>query len=963
MKKTIKNLLCSAALALGATAATAQGLQNIIVEEYHTVTAADAAAYNDVHGGGSFPLVAGMKVFRVYVDMAPNYRLTSVFATPNSPLAVNTTTNFWNDDNWGTQNPSQTRRFDEGALFDSYITINTSGTSGGAAGCGSSAAQFGVQRTTDTNGDLTTCGVYPGFTGADGHIPAAFTMDPLVFLGSINYQALTSDPAPAASFGFNNALYGYTGGITGVDPAGTNVAFIGQFTTNGTFSFNLNVALILPAPSTATEEYVHTNPNVGQIQSPLLTFPQVCVPPQITSATSNSPICAGQTLNLNASATGTAPLNYTWTGTGTITNGGTANATVTGAATGNYNVAVSNACGNVNQNVAVTVNPAPSATISYAGSPYCTGGGTASVTLTGTSGGTFTSTAGLSINSGTGAVNLGASTPGIYTVTYTVAAAGGCPQFQTTASITINQSTTNTVTQSACDSYTWSVNGQTYTASGTYTSVTGCSTEILNLTVNIPGTACDDGNPNTENDQLDLFCNCVGTPVGPGCAFNEVELVVLNDAVSIVSYEVRAQGTNVLAANGTVNPGTGLSTQDICLPDGCYYLVVSDNGGNGIVGGGYVLRLAAGNRLIDNAGNMSVSPSQIAANEGFCLPLGSDRLIATSCDKLDWRTAPCVAEYVVADANALVSAQFGVTNSTSGYQMWWYNPNGGYSFKRFQSHSTSNGLTASATRACHFKINAWTGNQLQEGVLYNVKVRGRVAGTYNEWGPACRFILNNTAAQCPQARLNNIAGNQFFSCGVTRPVASNAFVYSTVVRRMQANCNWLNANRYQFRFRNASEGFELVKTSSTWSVNTLGLACGKTYDVDVRASFDNGATWCATGDPYGTVCTLTTTACSFGMAQEATSGTAEEARLSMYPNPNRGDQLFLSIGSIEEGVETVSVDIYDAFGKRVSARAIAAQDGYVNSMVELNGELSAGFYLVNVTAGSASWSERLMVQP
>ncbi|MBL7958492.1 MAG: hypothetical protein JNM49_11060, partial [Flavobacteriales bacterium] len=46
----------------------------------------------------------------------------------------------------------------------------------------------------------------------------------------------------------------------------------------------------------------------------------------------------------------------------------------------------------------------------------------------------------------------------------------------------------------------------------------------------------------------------------------------------------------------------------------------------------------------------------------------------------------------------------------------------------------------------------------------------------------------------------------------------------------------------------------------------------------------------------------------------------------------------------------------------VSARTIAAQDGFVNSVVELNGELSAGFYLVNVTAGSASWSERLVVQ-
>ncbi|MFZ4543335.1 MAG: T9SS type A sorting domain-containing protein, partial [Saprospiraceae bacterium] len=63
--------------------------------------------------------------------------------------------------------------------------------------------------------------------------------------------------------------------------------------------------------------------------------------------------------------------------------------------------------------------------------------------------------------------------------------------------LTITPSTTNTTTASACDTYTWSVNGTTYTASGTYTKVTGCHTETLNLTI-IPSTtntttasACD----------------------------------------------------------------------------------------------------------------------------------------------------------------------------------------------------------------------------------------------------------------------------------------------------------------------------------------------------------------------------------------------------------------------------------------------------------------------------------------
>jgi subtilisin-like proprotein convertase family protein len=171
-----------------------------------------------------------------------------------------------------------------------------------------------------------------------------------------------------------------------------------------------------------------------------------CTVPQITSSTSNSPICAGSTLNLGVTATGTAPLTYAWTGTGTFSPGASSqNPSVTGAATGSYGITVSNVCGSTNTTVPVTVTTPPSATISYTGSPYCSTGGTASVTLTGTAGGSYSSTAGLSINAGTGAVDLGASTAGTYTVTYTIAAAGGCALFQTTASITVTAAPSATI--------------------------------------------------------------------------------------------------------------------------------------------------------------------------------------------------------------------------------------------------------------------------------------------------------------------------------------------------------------------------------------------------------------------------------------------------------------------------------------------------------------------------------------
>ncbi|NDA83020.1 MAG: hypothetical protein EBY01_08220, partial [Actinobacteria bacterium] len=72
------------------------------------------------------------------------------------------------------------------------------------------------------------------------------------------------------------------------------------------------------------------------------------------------------------------------------------------------------------------------------------------------------------------------SSSGTYTATLTNAA--GCDSV-ITLNLTVTPSTSNTTQASACDSYTWSVNGQSYTQSGTYTSVNGCHTETLSLTI------------------------------------------------------------------------------------------------------------------------------------------------------------------------------------------------------------------------------------------------------------------------------------------------------------------------------------------------------------------------------------------------------------------------------------------------------------------------------------------------
>jgi hypothetical protein len=180
MKTNVYTFLSGVSLALLGLTAKAQGLEGIIVENYYTITAADAAFINP---NVSTPITAGTKVYRIYVDMLPNYELNTINGSPlpvgggvsPNPLDFTTTTAFWNDDNFGTEIPPQTARLDEGAAFDSYITIGTTGRAGGVLGCGSNLQNVGTLKTADTNGNLTLCSSYTGFpSGAgnpDGNIP------------------------------------------------------------------------------------------------------------------------------------------------------------------------------------------------------------------------------------------------------------------------------------------------------------------------------------------------------------------------------------------------------------------------------------------------------------------------------------------------------------------------------------------------------------------------------------------------------------------------------------------------------------------------------------------------------------------------------------------------------------------------------------------------------------------------
>ncbi len=412
------------------------------------------------------------------------------------------------------------------------------------------------------------------------------------------------------------------------------------------------------------------------------------------------------------------------------------------------------------------------------------------------------------------------------------------------------------------------------------------------------------------------------------------------------------------------------ATHNCCLPEGCYVLRVFDSAGDGMINGfngGYQLRLTAdARRIIDNKQNGGFgSISQVTGNAySFCIPVGNDELIYTSCDKYWWKTA----EYIVAVENLGVSAVWvpnganSVQSATTGYEFWFYNPNGGYSFRKFRSHKITDGMgNIGATRTCHLKLNNWVvANHIPEGQLMNVRIRSRVQGTNSPWGPACRFIRDEVLAQCPPTKLMDIPGNQYLSCGQFRQFVAGQRVYARPIG---------GATQYEWRFRIPAENVEIRRTTNTYLLNfgwNAGIAAplvgGQTYEVDVRA-FRNGS-WCV--DPldadsaWGDICLLTILNTPMQGGNQNLAHTADRG-MELWPNPNNGDQFRIALTNIPEEVMSITMDIHDLQGKRQVARQFSVTDGSLDQLIQLNGQLASGVYLVTIMAGEERYSHRMVI--
>lgn len=164
-------------------------------------------------------------------------------------------------------------------------------------------------------------------------------------------------------------------------------------------------------------------------------------PISISLAFTNT-ICAGSCVTFTPMVSGgVTPYTYTWSPM--MSTQPTVVVCPTVLTSYTLTVVDANGCMNTASTI-VNVDTLPDASFSYPGNVFCSSGGIISALLI-YANGPFSSSMGLMLNPNTGEIDLGASTPGTYTVTHTATSASGCTSSSSIA-ITVTAQAVGTFT-------------------------------------------------------------------------------------------------------------------------------------------------------------------------------------------------------------------------------------------------------------------------------------------------------------------------------------------------------------------------------------------------------------------------------------------------------------------------------------------------------------------------------------
>jgi len=430
--------------------------------------------------------------------------------------------------------------------------------------------------------------------------------------------------------------------------------------------------------------------------------------------------------------------------------------------------------------------------------------------------------------------------------------AAGCPDYHTLY-LTINQSTNNSNSVTACDSYAWSVNGNTYNASGTYISTSlnaaGCiHTETLNLTIN----------QSTSSSNSPVACDLY-TWSENGMTYNA--------SGTYTATSINASGcTHTANLNLTVNYSSSSSVSETACDSYSWNL----NGTTYNASGAYTAT------TLNNAGCTETVTLNLTVNQS-----SSSSSSATACDSYTWNGATYTANgsysYTSLNASNCIHTEtlaLTVNNSTmssssvTNCDSYTWSENGTtYTVGGTYTYTSTNAVGCTHTSTLNLTVNYSSSSSVSETACdsYTWNVNGM---TYASTGSYTATTLN--ASGCTETVSLQLTVNQSssssssatdcdsYSWNGTTYTASGIYTYTSLNNAGCVNTATLNLT---VNYSSTTDASETACDSYTWNGSTYTTSGIYTYTSLNNAGCVNTATLnltvnysSANGDAAATAC-------------------------------------------------------------------------------------------------------------
>ena len=282
--KILKFLLISVLVLFADKSFSQQIIEGLVIEKYYVTDADDAG---DPFSEG---LNEADTTYRVYLNLCEGCKLREIFGNQNHLLKISSSEPFFNN--------SLGRTFGH-QLQPNLLNISTVGIDSYLSFGGSTTNKLGIPKANDPDGTIWPTGTSTGLltnndssldyplTERDGLIdapdtlgntePPGFSILPVEENASDYVTSIfgtTSDSSSFSSENFTALSISSNQGMFGADEE--NNILIGQFTTAGELSFQLNVKVYVPGTGLVSMVADGSNLQPGEAVNPYLKYPPEC---------------------------------------------------------------------------------------------------------------------------------------------------------------------------------------------------------------------------------------------------------------------------------------------------------------------------------------------------------------------------------------------------------------------------------------------------------------------------------------------------------------------------------------------------------------------------------------------------------------------------------------------------------------------------------------------------------------